>query len=231
MPLPVTQQTTVATEPIFATVAAGIAAIDFNDLQSMLDGGEALMRDAAHPAQLRALLERTRTSPDLLAQCEHFNLFDKILLYEDRERSVKLRLHVFGGEVREMHHHRASFAALVLHGSYRHLLFGDEKGLGDPSDGPSQLQPLLAQEQRPGTSYAIHHAMVHATVAKPETVSLMLQAPVARESFRIYDLETGRRRDRYGKEKAADVQEEGESRITSERIVEIGASLQHWGLI
>jgi hypothetical protein len=218
-------------EPVFSSVAEAIAEIDFADLQSMLDGGEALMREAAQPEHLQALLERTRTSPELLAQCEHFNLFDKILLHEDRQRGVKLRLHVFGGEVREMHHHRASFSALVLHGSYRHLLFGDEMWLGEPGDSPSQLQPLLAQEQQPGTSYAIHHAMVHATVAKPETVSLMLQAPVARESFRIYDLETGRRRDRYGKEKAAEVQEEGESRITPERIVEISAQLQQWGLI
>jgi len=232
MHLPVSQQRASAgSDVIVSAVANAIAAIDFADIQSLLDGGEALLRHAARPEHLRALLDRTRTTPGLLTQCEHFNLFDKIVLHEDRERKVRLRLHVFGGEVREVHHHRASFASLVLHGSYTHLLFGDEKYLGDPAGGLSRFQALMAQDQRPGSTYALHHAMVHATVAKPETVSLMLQAPVARDSFRIYDLTTGRRRDRVGKKQAAEVQEEGESTITAERILEISDSLSRWGLI
>lgn len=230
MHLPISQADG-GTNAVVSAVANAIAVIDFADIQSLLDGGEALLRYAAQPEHLRTLLERTRTTPELLRQCEHFNLFDKIVLHEDRERKMRLRLHFFGGEVREVHHHRASFASLVLHGSYTHLLFGDEKYLGDPVDGLSGFQALMAQEQLPGSAYALHHAMVHATVAKPETVSLMLQAPVARESFRIYDLATGRRRDRVGKNQNAEVQEEGESNITSERLTEISGSLSRWGLI
>jgi hypothetical protein len=220
-----------ALETSKAAIAEAIAAINFDDMQELLSVGQTLLRQLAAPENLAALFDHTQKNPPLLSKCEHFNLFDKIVLHDDPQRNVRLRLHVFGGEVKEVHHHRASFASLVLHGSYRHLLFGDEKYLGNPAEASSDFQPLLAQDQRPGSAYALHHAMVHATFAKPETVSLMFQAPIARGSFRIYDLETGRRRDRVGKGQAVEAQEDGESIITLERMLEIGDCLRRWELI
>jgi hypothetical protein len=211
-------------------VADGMAAIDFEDTHSLLTGGERLLRYAAEPSRLAALLSRPLKESALLAKCERFNLFEKIVLYEDPVRRSRLRLHLFGDEVEEVHHHRASFASLVLRGSYTHLLYGDEKSLGD-SAGGVEFRPLFAQEQRPGSSYALHHAMMHATLAKPETVTLMLQAPTARRSFRIYDLKTGRRRDREGGEYADRIQEEGELPITEQRVREIFDTLRRWGLV
>lgn len=212
-------------------VAEAMAAIDFEDTHSLLTGGERLLRYAAEPSRLAALLSRPLKESALLAKCERFNLFEKIVLYEDPVRRSRLRLHLFGDEVEEVHHHRASFASLVLRGSYTHLLYGDEKCFEDSADGRLEFRPLFAQEQRPGTSYALHHAMMHATLAKPETVSLMLQAPTARRSFRIYELNTGRRRDREGGEYADHAQEEGELPITEQRVMDIYDTLRRWGLV
>jgi hypothetical protein len=218
-------------ESVVSVMAPMIAATDFDDVENMLVRGEEVLRYAAKAERLEALLAHVLSNPALVAKCERFNLMEKIVLYEEPTRKVRLRLHVFGHETREMHHHRASFVSLILHGSYRHLLFGDEQCVPGPAEAAPYFRPLLAQEQRPGAAYALHHAMMHSTLARPETVSLMLQAPAARASFRIYDMETGRRRDRVGTESGAPAQEEGESGIPVERLFEIGASLREWGLI
>jgi hypothetical protein len=212
------------------TIGRACSRLDPADLRSLLTVGEEILREASRPAHLDALLSGVRRDPARLAKCERFNLFRKIVLYEHPAPIMRLRLHVFGDEVQEIHHHRASFAALVLRGSYTHLLFGDEAHLAEPTDAGA-LQPLMAQEQRAGTAYALHHAMVHATLAKPETVSIMLQAPVARASFRIYDLATGRRRDRVGGEMTSGPQESGESRLTAADLDAVIATLRGWSLV
>jgi hypothetical protein len=212
-------------------VTEGVEQIDLGNIRSLLVKGEEILRYVSGPKHLEALISSTLQNPALLAKCERFNLFQKIVLFEHPATKVRLRLHMFGDEVREVHHHRASFAALVLRGSYTHLLFGDERYVDDSAGGRPGFRLLMAQEQRAGTAYALDHAMMHATLAKPETVSLILQAPVARPSFRIYDLETGERRDRVGSSEAMEVQEAGEAAMTAAEIEASMSSLRSWGVI
>jgi hypothetical protein len=212
-----------------ADVATALDALDPDDLGALLATGEEILRSAARPDRLAALLDGTRRDRALLAKCERFNLFRKIVLYEHPKPAMRLRLHLFGDQIREAHHHRASFAALVLRGSYLHLLFGGEHAV-DPRSGAHGLQVLMAQEQRPGTAYALHHAMMHATLARPETVSLMLQAPAVRTSFRIYDLDTGQRRDRVGSHEMSGQQEPGESTLTDADVEDVIGTLRRWEL-
>jgi hypothetical protein len=49
----------------------------------------------------------------------------KLVLHDDADLGVRLRLHLYrGGFFDRPHNHRWSFASRILHGGYRHRLFG-----------------------------------------------------------------------------------------------------------
>ena len=91
-------------------------------------------------------------------------------------------------------------------------------------------EPRFVQDQPPGSSYTLHHAFVHSTYALPETVSLVIQGPRVRPSFRIYDLARGVGRTRVGAAQQSEVQEPGERRSGMEEISAAGRRLSDWGL-
>jgi hypothetical protein len=186
--------------------------IAWGDTIAAHERGTAALEFAARPHVLGALLETVANSDDLRTQCEKFNLFSKIVLMASAAKGWKLRLHVFDEEVLEAHHHRASFCAKILAGGYKHLLFGANARLEqDRLSFP--LKPLFVQTQAIGSAYMIDSEMVHSTLARERTVSLMLQAPIDREAFDIYELRTGTRRMRVGAAATQGHQEDGEQRL------------------
>ncbi|WFU25162.1 hypothetical protein QA649_02635 [Bradyrhizobium sp. CB1717] len=204
-------------------------AVGWNDILGAHQGGCAALEHASRPSVLGALLEGVLNSEVLLAQCESFNLFSKIVLMEGVENAWKLRLHVFGEEVLEAHHHRAHFCARILSGEYKHLLFGANSSL-DADRLSFPLRPLLVQAQAAGSAYMIDSEMVHSTFASANTVSLMLQGPINRNSFDIYELRTGRRRTRVGKSAHEGIQEEGEKKIDATKLNALIRALRRMGL-
>jgi hypothetical protein len=184
---------------------------------------------ASRPPVLGALLKGVLDSDALSAQCERFNLFSKIVLIDGRSEGWKLRLHMFGQEVLEAHHHRAPFCARVLAGEYQHLLFGANSTLENERLS-FPLRPLFVQTQAVGSAYIIDSEMVHATLASENTVSLMLQGPVDRHSFDIYELRTGVRRTRVGAAASDRAQEAGEERIDAAHLSKLIQTLHHASL-
>lgn len=216
-------------EDSMAEVRALCEVIGWNDIIGAHQGGCAALEQASRPAVLGALLDGVLKSQCLLAQCESFNLFTKIVLMEGVTNGWKLRLHIFGNEVLEAHHHRAHFCARILTGEYRHLLFGANSSL-DADRLSLPLRPLFLQTQSAGSAYTIDSEMVHATLASENTVSLMLQGPVNRSSFDIYELRTGGRRTRVGKAAHDGIQEEGEKRIDATKLSVLIQTLRRMGL-
>jgi hypothetical protein len=186
-------------------------------LTTLTDGGR----------QVREALLALPEHPDLFKLCEHYDILDKIVLYDDPS-GVRVRLHVFlPGYFDRPHNHRWSYASSILRGEYRHYLFGDAE-LDEQID-PASLHALMVRQEQVGNAYALHHTMVHAVVAEPYTVSLVIRGPAVKDRFLVMDRKTGESWWQYGasQEPAYDAEQK---RMSVERLTELTDHLREWDL-
>lgn len=206
------------------SVIGPLRSLDWNDIDAVQAATRqaltALLDDRQPILELlRALPQR----PDLLRLCEHYDILDKIVLHDDSS-GVRLRLHVFApGYFDRPHNHRWSYASQILRGGYRHYLFGDAE-LDDTID-PASLTPLMVRHEQPGSSYALHHAMVHAVVAEPCTVSLVLRGPAVKDRFLVMDRDTGQSWWQYGASQESEEAAE-RKRMSAGRLAELTSWLR-----
>ncbi|MFE9558715.1 hypothetical protein ACFYOD_35270 [Streptomyces sp. NPDC006703] len=219
-----------ATRPHLERLDAVLRNVDWDRIVESLEPLERILRELAAPEVLGALYERVLAKPELIRRSERFNLFSKVLLHRDPATGCKLRLHVFEEPIAEAHNHRASFAALILRGSYTHTLYGGEEASALLSGGEVP-HSLFVQRQRAGTCYAIHHAMVHSTLADETTVSLMLQGPPGRDEFHIIDLGSGQVRSRTTSQGPDVPQEAGERGLTAVDLDRLRGQLRAAGVL
>lgn len=202
--------------------------IDWDDVGAVEDAaGKALLALLDDPRLIRGVLLDLPRRPDLLRLCEHYDILDKIVLNDD-ESGVRVRLHVFlPGYFDRPHNHRWSYASTILRGQYRHHLFGDAD-LDEHAD-PASLRALMVRHELPGSAYALHHAMVHAVIAQPYTVSLIVRGPAVKDRFLVMDRATGQSWWQYGatQETARDAERK---RMTAGRLAEVTGWLRDWDL-
>jgi hypothetical protein len=112
-------------------------------------------------------------------------------------------------------------------GQYRHILFGDAE-LDERVD-PASLAPVMVRREQAGSSYVLHHRMVHAVVAEPYTVSLVIRGPAVKDRFLVMDRGTGEGWWQYGagRESAEDA---AAKRMPVERVVELTDRLRELDL-
>ncbi len=165
--------------------------IDWNDAQAVERGGEqAFAAFAADPEIVRKALFSLPERPDLMRLSEHHDLFDKIILHDDPASGLRVRLHIFQpGFIDPPHNHRWSFASMILHGGYKHSLYGDVEQV--MRSDPASLRALLVREERAGSVYALHHAMVHRVESGSRTVSLLLRGPAVKDRHVVLDGASG----------------------------------------
>jgi hypothetical protein len=188
---------------------------------------KALAMLTSQQRMLRGILLDLPERPDLLGLCEHYDILDKIVLHDDPS-GVRVRLHVFlPGYFDRPHNHRWSYASTILRGQYRHYLFEDADL--DETIDPASLKALMVRDEQPGSTYALHHTMVHAVVAEPYTVSLVIRGPAVKDRFLVMDRRTGQSWWQYGasQEPAYDAKQK---RMTIERLTELTNSLREWDL-
>jgi len=205
-----------------------LRALDWEDTGAVEDATRKALTALIEDRQpIRDILTQLPSRPGLLGLCEHYDILDKIVLHDD-ESGVRVRLHVFlPGYFDRPHNHRWSYASMILRGGYRHYLFGDAE-LDERVD-PAALKPLMVRHEQPGSAYALHHTMVHAVVAAPCTVSLVIRGPAVKDRFLVMDRQTGQSWWQYGagKEPAASAQAK---RMTAARLTELTGSLREWEL-
>lgn len=175
--------------------------------------------------QVRAALLTLPERPDLLGLCEHYDILDKIVIWDDPS-GIRVRLHVFlPGYFDRPHNHRWSYASTILRGQYRHYLFGDAE-LNEQVD-PANLKALMVRDEQVGNTYALHHTMVHAVVAEPYTVSLVIRGPAVKDRFLVMDRKTSESWWQYGagQEPAEDAEKK---RMSIERLTELTDRLREW---
>ncbi|MBV9448669.1 MAG: hypothetical protein JO345_22505 [Streptosporangiaceae bacterium] len=210
------------------TIIEPLRAIDWEDI----DAVESLTRKAlAALTENRQLIRESLLTmpdhPELLRLCEHYDILDKVVLYDDPS-GVRVRLHVFlPGYFDRPHNHRWSYASTILRGQYRHYLFGDANL--DGSIDPASLKALMIRVEQPGSTYALHHTMVHAVVAEPHTVSLVIRGPAVKDRFLVMDRKTGQSWWQYGasRESTSDAEQK---QMSPGRLTELTRRLQEWDL-
>ena len=210
------------------TIIEPLRSLDWEDTDAVEAATvKALAMLTSRRRMLRDILVDLPERPDLLGLCEHYDILDKIVLHDDPS-GVRVRLHIFfPGYFDRPHNHRWSYASTILRGQYRHYLFGDADL--DETVDPASLKALMVRDEQPGSTYALHHTMVHAVVAEPYTVSLVIRGPAVKDRFLVMDRKTGQSWWQYGagQEPAYDAEQK---RMSVERLAELTNSLREWDL-
>jgi len=176
---------------------------------------------------IREILRDLPKRPELLALCEHYDILDKIVLWDD-PTGFRVRLHIFlPGYFDRPHNHRWSYASAILRGEYRHYLFGNVEL--HETVRPGALDPVMVRAEQVGNTYALHHSMVHAVVAEPYTVSLIVRGPAVRDRFLVMDRRTGESWWQYGAAQES-VEDAAKKRMSVERFRELRGLLDEWGV-
>ncbi|MGK4585449.1 hypothetical protein [Kitasatospora sp. HPMI-4] len=151
--------------------------IDWEDLPKAAVLTQRLIRDfAADKALFRRLLLAVEHDPYLWAKCEEDVVEDKIVLWDDVEKGLRIRLRMSTAYQQQLaHNHRFSFTNLVLRGDYLHRNYHARNGF-DENTLPEDVQPVMLHEDRAGDCFTIHHNALHSTpFTQLGTISLVLR--------------------------------------------------------
>lgn len=210
------------------TLVENLHDLDWNDIDAVENACiEVLDILVEEPTIVRGRLAALPDRPDLLSLCEHYDILDKVVLHDDPS-GFRVRLHVFlPGYFDRPHNHRWSYASRILRGQYRHYLFGNAEL--DEHVEPVKLPVLQAREELVGNAYALHHSMVHAVVAEPYAVSLVIRGPAMKDRFLVMDRATGEAWWQYGAKQESE-QDAERKRMEPGRLDWLIAQLDEWGL-
>ncbi|RMI33721.1 hypothetical protein EBN03_10760 [Nocardia stercoris] len=210
-------------------IAGELTWIDWNDIDEVeTKCRSALDMLATDPAAIRQRLLDLPNRPDLMKLCEHYDILDKVVLHNDTYTGVRIRLHIFlPGYFDRPHNHRWSYASRILRGHYRHYLFGNTEL--DEQVEPAKLPVLHVREEPVGTTYALHHSMVHAVVAEPYSASLVVRGPAVKDKFLVMDRQTGEAWWQYGANSEPEIDAKRKA-MTRARFAEVTGWMQEWGL-
>jgi hypothetical protein len=167
---------------------------DWSDPDELLVRADTLLDEVTRNGSrlLHSLLQRLPDRTDLHELCERLDFMDKLVLWEDPELDVRLRLHVFRpGYVDWPHNHRFNFASRILSGSYLHNLYS-ELSLTSPLDSPEWV-PRLSRVETAGSQYVLQHQAVHSLKAVEKVISVVFRGPIVKSRAVIVDRRTGTR--------------------------------------
>lgn len=147
-------------------------------------------------------MENLLKDKQLIPMAEHYDFFDKIVLYIDKEERFRIRLHLFSGEDSNKyrpHCHRWDYSTLILNGSYRHNIFGVDKNI-NKNTNINDLEPILIRDEKIGSIYSLSNKIFHSIAAQKDTVSLFVRGPALRDRFLIMDKKAEKTWWEYGRE-------------------------------
>ncbi|WP_433386927.1 hypothetical protein [Micromonospora sp. KLBMP9576] len=129
------------------------------------------------PGALRELIDNALDDTRLLTMSECQWWGDRIVLFDDPESMLRIRLHRFDQGTHFPHSHRWPFHTRVLRGRYVHRLYGPESFVRRQLEAGDPLVPSTVRTEAEGFSYAIDQHMVHSVTPSTDTFSLVVQGP------------------------------------------------------
>lgn len=166
---------------------ASLPAVRWDALESAAEVTSAIARRLGDDkALLRVLVERAVATPGLREKFECHSLDDKIVIWDDPQKGLRIRLRLANTDQYErIHNHRYSFTAYILHGAYQHTLYSTDQTLDEKAD-VTRFWPTFVREEAVGRCITLDHEQLHTTITEPQTISLMIQSPARkRQAFMI----------------------------------------------
>ena len=156
--------------------------VDWDDAAGPLELAEAIFdKVAASPETLVSLVEAL---PLQDGNAESFPALDKLVLWQSPDAEVRLRLHVFfPGYADRTHNHRWSFVSRILSGGYVHSLYGAEQDVLREVGGGREPRVVYAGHVQAGSTYFLHHSLVHSLRTDEVAVSLILRGPSTKTDY------------------------------------------------
>lgn len=151
---------------------------------------------------IKVLLDEVLKSDNLISLAEHYDFFDKIVLYVDKKDRFRIRLHVFSDDDSNKyrpHCHRWIYSSVVLRGGYKHRIYGTEDQIDENID-VKNLNPIMSQEEKVGSIYTLNHNVFHSIETEPNTVSFFIRGPAIKDRFLIMDKRINKKWWEYGRE-------------------------------
>lgn len=225
--------TSLTTDRTRAAVALmeSLPAVRWDDIESAAEITEGIARRLGDdPELLGTLVERVRRTPELREKCECHALDDKIVIWDDQDKGLRIRLRLANTDQYErVHNHRYSFTAYILRGAYQHTLYSTDQPLDETAD-VERFWPTFIREEGQGRCITLDHEQLHTTITEPETISLMIQSPARKERAFMIRRSDGQVWWRLG---AAEETEERrrEVRMPDERFAHWTARLQAMGVL
>jgi len=165
--------------PLFQSVER----IDWEDFVGASRITQALIKEFARDKPLfRRVLAAVADDAYLWSKCEEDIVEDKIVLWDDVEKGLRIRLRMSTApQERLAHCHRFSFTNLVLRGSYTHWNYHLDGEFGEATS-PDEFRTVCQHEDCAGECFTIHHEALHSTpFTEPGTVSLVLRGNPVKE--------------------------------------------------
>ncbi|MFD8337928.1 hypothetical protein ACFV42_35510 [Streptomyces solisilvae] len=187
------------------------------------------LAEFTRPGALKELLAGVLTDQRLLGLSERHHWGDRIILWDDPNNQLRVRLHRFENRADEPHSHRWPFYTKVLHGSYRHTLYGPESWVRQTIERGNPLpRPVVSRTEVAGSSYAIDEEMVHNVKTEADTFTVIIQGPRLKEhQLRVHNGEIVWKGGR-----ASESVDSVQSVLTTpDRLAEIAALAHNLGLI
>ena len=135
-----------------------------------------LERLCGDKALFRSLILGAREDPYLWSKCEEDVVEDKIVLWDDMTKGIRIRLRMaIAPQQRLAHCHRFSFTNLVLAGQYIHWMYRPLEAF-DELTNLDDVETVGQRVDRAGDAFTIHHETLHSTpFSGVGTVSLVLR--------------------------------------------------------
>lgn len=166
-----------------APLLESLPPIDWEDFETAAEITQKAIRAFVADKKLfRTLVEAAPEDPYLWSKCEQDVVEDKIVLWDDIDKGLRIRLRMSTGhQERLAHSHRFSFTNMVLRGKYVHWGYTS----GPEFDGKTKLddvKTVYQQDDIAGDVFTIHHEALHSTPF-PElgTVSLVFRGNPVKE--------------------------------------------------
>jgi predicted metal-dependent enzyme (double-stranded beta helix superfamily) len=183
-------------------VIKSLEKLDWKNLEKVTSHNKKLLEYLFNNRKIINLfLKNVLKDETLISLAEHYDFFDKIVLYADKKERFRIRLHIFSGDPSTKyrpHCHRWNYSSVILKGSYTHFIYGTETHINEETD-LEDLKPIIIQEENQGSIYTLSHKVFHSIEAKPDTVSIIIRGPAVKDRFLIMDKLTGRKWWEYGR--------------------------------
>jgi len=190
-------------EKPITSIIKSLEKLDWKNLEKVAKHNRKLLEHLLNNREIISLfLKNVLRDEALTSLAEHYDFFDKIVLYADKKGRFRIRLHIFSGNPSTKfrpHCHRWVYSSVILRESYNHFIYGTEDQINENTD-IKDLKPIIIQKEKTSSIYTLNHNVFHSIETKPDTVSIIIRGPALKDRFLIIDKKTNKKWWEYGRE-------------------------------